>query len=83
MRTGQDKKHWERYLPAKRQTPDPAGKPELPRCLRLLLKVLTAIERSALRIETFCMFFFKFVIYLSMFILGMLMLGFSILIIVS
>lgn len=83
MRNMQDKKHWERYLPAKPQTPDPADKPGLPRWLRLLLRMLTAIERSALCIEKFAVLYFKFVIYLSMFILGMLMLGFCILIIVS
>ena len=67
MRTNQDKKHWERYLPAK---------PQLPRCLRLLLRVLTALERSALCIEKFTRILPKIAFSLARFILGILMLIF-------
>ena len=90
MPTRQDKKHWERYLPVKRRPRDPADKPEIPRWLRLLLSALTAIKRSALRIEKFLAKLEKFAALLSKFlfsfatiILGLLILSFCTAVIVS
>lgn len=67
MRTNQDKKHWERYLPVKRPS-DSADEPELPQFLRLLQAALLFVARALKAVERLLLFFLgciKFMFYLS------------------
>ena len=61
-------KHWERYLPAKRQPSNPADDPDLPRFLRLLQAALLFVARMLKAVERLVLFFLgcvKFMFYLS------------------